>query len=60
MPRSGVHNQIDSPDLGRSNGLSGSEDTVAADNFVPTILSGDTVSWRGHTDAQRVIGGTCT
>jgi FMNH2-dependent dimethyl sulfone monooxygenase len=33
------------------------EDTVAADNFVQTFVSGDTASWRGHSRAQWVIGG---
>jgi dimethylsulfone monooxygenase len=33
------------------------EDTVAADNFVKTFVSGDTASWRGHSRAQWVIGG---
>ena len=33
------------------------EDTVAADNFVRTFVTGDTVSWRGHSRAQWVIGG---
>jgi FMNH2-dependent dimethyl sulfone monooxygenase len=33
------------------------EDTVAADNFAKTFVSGDTASWRGHSRAQWVIGG---
>ncbi|MDQ2764491.1 MAG: LLM class flavin-dependent oxidoreductase [Pseudomonadota bacterium] len=33
------------------------EDSVAADNFVRTFVSGDTASWRGHSRAQWVVGG---
>jgi FMNH2-dependent dimethyl sulfone monooxygenase len=35
------------------------EDPVAADNFVQTFVTGDTSSWRGHSRAQWVVGGTC-